>query len=542
MNENRKAARWRRRRIIYNNDGDDVVEVKNRHDAHWQVTRRSGGELIDDFLKARTTSLVGTQVDSIWYSTCAGGIGFAHQTKLGGFCEKGISQELIDTYGRDHLQIQVEFCHKNKLEVFWSLRVNDTHDAHPKDFRTRYYGLAPIKRDHPENLLGQQSDWEKYPDGPRRQWTSLDFSVPEVREHIFSLVEEVCQGYDVDGVELDFLRDPKFFAPTVDGKPVEPQHLEMMTDLVRRIKDMTAEVERERGRPLLLAARTPHAVADARFVGLDLEQWLAEDLIDVLIPAGPHERISESLLEVVALGHQFEVPVYPCIAWPFWHYWAFLDLGSGEHRTWGSWVKTLYGGHPNDMDKQCYIVALNSWEGSAAAWRGAATNVWNAGADGIYVFNAFHSTPFERWQEIGDPQTLVNLDKIFGAIRFSSESDLAEAGELELKQGQAVKARFQIAEDVTAGNISAFLFRLHLWEPSDNDEIDVKLNGGSLDDLKRAGSSQTSTSGQWMECPLNPEQVRRGENEVELMVSRRDAAMSTPLIVDAVQLHVKYAG
>ncbi len=66
MNENRKAARWRRRRIIYNNDGDDVVEVKNRHDAHWQVTRRSGGELIDDFLEARTTSLLDTQVDSIW--------------------------------------------------------------------------------------------------------------------------------------------------------------------------------------------------------------------------------------------------------------------------------------------------------------------------------------------------------------------------------------------------------------------------------------------------------------------------------------------
>ena len=69
MNENRKAARWRQRRIIYNNDGDDVKEVQNRHEGHWQFMTRSGGELIDDFLAARTTSLVNTQVDSIWYST-----------------------------------------------------------------------------------------------------------------------------------------------------------------------------------------------------------------------------------------------------------------------------------------------------------------------------------------------------------------------------------------------------------------------------------------------------------------------------------------
>ena len=291
-----------------------------------------------------------------------------------------------------------------------------------------------------------------------------------------------------------------------------------------------------------MAARTPHAVADARFVGLDLEQWLAEDLIDVLIPAGPHECISESLREVVALGHKFEVPVYPCIAWPFWHYWAFLDLGSGEHRTWGSWVKTLYGGHPNDMDKQCYIVALNSWEGSAVAWRGAATNAWKAGADGIYVFNAFHSTPFERWREIGDSQTLANLDKMFGAIRFSGESNISETGEHQLKKGEPVRAHFQIGDDVTSGNVSELRFRLHLWDLANDDDMDVKLNGGSLDDLKREGSPRALTSGQWLECQLNPEQVKKGENEVELTVRQRDAAMSTPLVVDAVQLHVQYGG
>ncbi len=539
MNESRKAARWRRRRIIYNNDGDDVKEAQNRHDVHWQLMVRSGGELIDDFLQARTTSLVDTQVDSIWYSTCTAGLLFTHHTELGGYCGKGISQELIDTYGRDNLQIQVDYAHENNLEVFWSLRMNDTHDAHPKGYRSNYCGVAPFKTENPHYLLGEADDWYKYPGEPRQWWTSLDFTYPEVREHIFSLIEEVCRGYDVDGVELDFLRHPTFFPPTLDGNPVDPDQVEMMTDLVRRIRKMADEVERERGRPLLLAVRTPFALADALFVGLDLQQWLAEDLIDVLIAGGLFERImTEPLQEVVELGHEFEVPVYPCVGWPFWHYWAFLDLGAGEHRTRGSWVETLYGGHPNDIDKQCYIVAWNAWKGSAAAWRGAAMNAWNARADGIYVFNGFHSTPIERWREIGDPKTLANKEKVFGVDRFPGESNLSKPGELELKPRQPVTAHFQIGEDVASGNVSGLRFRLHLWDFSDDDEIEVKLNGGSLDDLRRAGLPQTSTSGQWLECRLNPEQVKRGENKVELMVSKRDAAMTTPLVVDAVQLHV----
>ena len=537
--DERRAARWRQRRIIYNNDGDDVREVENHHDACWQLTTRQG-ELIDDFLAARTTSLVGTQVDSIWYSTCTGGLWFTHNTKLGGYYGKGIAQELVDTYGRDDLQIQVDFGHQNGLEVFWSLRMNDTHDAYPENYRTRYYGIASFKLDHPEYLMGEPEDWDRYGEGVRRQWTSLDFSYPQVRDHVFSLVEEVCRGYDVDGVELDFFRAPNFFPPTMDGNPVEREHVEMMTDLVRRMKRMTAEVEAERGRPLLLAARTPFAVADARFVGLDLEQWLGEDLIDVLIAGGLHERImTEPLQEIVELGHRFDVPVYPCVGWPFWNHWAFLDQGGDEHRTYGSWVKTLYGGHPNDMDKQCYITAFNAWQGAAGAWRGGAMNVWNSGADGVYVFNAFHSTPAERWLEIGDPRTLAGRDKIFGLDRFHDGSRLSQARELALEPGEPLGARFQVGEDVSAADVSGLRFRLHLWDYSIVDKIEVALNGEPLTGLEPADPTENPSTGQWLECRLQPDQVVRGENKVEVTVVERDGSKQTPLIVDAVQVHVK---
>ena len=279
MDAQRREARWRSRRIIYNNDGDDVREPQNHRELTWQLLNRSGGELSDDFLDARSRPLLGTQVDSLWYSTCFSGLTFSHQTRVGDFYGSEVPQELVDLYGRDNLQIQTDFCHANGLEAFWSLRMNDTHDAYPEGIRTAFRELAPFKRDHPHCLMGQPGDWEKYPTGPKHEWTSLDFGLPEVRDHVCALIDEVCRGYDVDGVELDFYRAPRFFRPSMEGEPVEPQHVEAMTDLVRRIRRAADEAGQRRGRPLLLAMRAPMTVEKGLFIGLDLETWLAEDLV-----------------------------------------------------------------------------------------------------------------------------------------------------------------------------------------------------------------------------------------------------------------------
>ena len=534
MDEERKAARWRKRRLIYNNDGSDVYEAKSRHDVQMQFTKRSGGQLRDDFLNARSTPLVGTQVDSIWYCSCLGGVMFSHHTKLSGFLGKEIPRELVDKYGCDNLQIQLDFCREHDIEAFWSVRMNDTHDSYPAG--PWRYGLAPFKREHSEYMMGEPDDWERYPEGPRHEWSSLDFSYPEVREHIFSLIQEVCQGYEVDGVELDFLRHPKYFAPTVDGLPAEEQHLEIMTDLVRRISSMAGEVGRQRGRPLLLAARTPYSVEGSRFVGLDVEKWLQEDLIDILIAGGLHESImTESFREIVDLGHQYDGPVYPCISWGFWQWWAFLDLGAGRHRTLESWHKTLR------RENTPSFVALGSWEGTMAAWRGAAMNLWNASPDGIYIFNGFHATSINIFRELGDPETMANKDKIFGVDRFERDSSFKNVREMVLNQGEPVSIHFQVGDVCHSEDISALRFRLHFWDFADNDHLAVKLNHQPLHDLRPVDPIRTPLGAQWLECQLDPAQVQRGENRVELMVRKRDESMQTPLVLDTVQLHVRSA-
>ena len=536
MNEARKQARWRKRRIIYNNDGDDAVCARTgaefEHDSAEGLTVRTDGELIDDFLNARNTPLIGSQVDSNWYCSCMAGLTFSHQTKLGGFYGREMPLELVEKYGRDTLQIHTDFSHEHDMEVFWSLRMNDSHDATPPGERRWNYGLSQFKRDHPEFLMGELGDGG--------HWTSLDFGFPEVREHVFSIIAEVAHNYDVDGMEMDFFRHYPYFRPTLDMQPVEQEHLDMMSDLLRRVRKLADEVGAQRGRPLLVAARTPFNTADARFIGVDLEQWLQEDLLDLLIPGGGSEScMSESFAEIVALGHRHDVPVYPCIDWAFWGYWVFLGLSNGRHRSRKEWLETLYGGQPERLGKPSYIPVLNEWEGTRPAWRAAAMNLFNAGVDGIYIFNPGLGEP-EVWREIGDPETMAGKDKLFGIDQFGGDSSFGQVHEVEIQQGEPLGLHFEVGEDPRSSDISELRFRLHLWDLRAEDDLSVKLNGAALNDLAPGEEPHTGSTSRWLECRLQPEQVRRGENQVELWLERRDESAQTSVVLDSVQLSVRY--
>ena len=538
MNATRQEARWRRRRIIYNNDGDDVIQANSSHDREEELLVRGTGELIDEFLEARTAPLVGTQVDSSWYCSCMAGQTFSHNTKLGGFYDKGIPQELVSKYGRDSLQIQTDFCHEQGMEAFWSLRMNDGHDAHPPGTRRWTYGLAPFKRDHPEYLMGEPEDWDKYEDG-RRSWSHLDFSLPEVREHIVAVIEEVCRGYDVDGVELDFLRSYPYFRETREMLPAHEDHLAMMTDLVRRVRTLADEVAAARGRPLLVAARTPYTVADARFIGLDLATWLDEDLLDLFIPGGASEsRMSESFGEAVELGHQHEIPVYPCIDWGFWNHWAYLALSEERYPTHGDWLQSLR------QEKKSHAIAINGWQGTLPSWRGAAANLLNAGADGIYTFNGFFAGP-EVWNEIGSLEPMAGKTKLFGIDQFGGESSFSssfssskDSRRVAVKPGAPLRAHFQVGEDPTSS--TSLHFRLHLWELTARDELRVALNGVFLDSLKPSVPLGAAPSGCWLESNVGDELVRVGNNDLEIHLDRRNEALSSDLILDGVQLEMRF--
>ena len=258
----RQKAKHRTRRIIMNNDGNDSRQFEPGEP-----------QTVENFLSKRVSPLAGTQVDAIFY--CSGVFNlYTHRSNVSELhvtepeFPRPWTMALINQ-GTDTLESVITFGHANKIEVFWSMRMNDTHDSSPN----WSYLLTEWKKAHPDYLMKHLVEKPRY--GGRR-WSAVNYELPEVRDKVFEIVQDVCTRYDVDGIEMDFFRHPVFFLPQMTGDEVTQKQCDLMTGLLRRVRTMTEEVGMKRGRPILVAARVPDSVGYARAIGLDLVLWFPD--------------------------------------------------------------------------------------------------------------------------------------------------------------------------------------------------------------------------------------------------------------------------
>jgi hypothetical protein len=137
---------------------------------------------------------------------------------------------------------------------------------------------------------------------------------------------------------------------------------------------MTLEVAAKRGRPLLVAVRIPDSLGFAKGIGLDVERWLREDLVDII--AGTCYFHFEPWENFVALGKKYSVPAYACLS--------------------GS--RVVSASDPEKSDGNM-----------TALWHGEAAVAWRAGVSGIYMFNRFKPDD-PLFRTLGSPDTLMKLD------------------------------------------------------------------------------------------------------------------------------------
>ena len=505
MKQARKEAAQRSRRIIYNNDGDDIA----------------AGGTPEKFLAARFRQLVSTQVDSVFYCTGVTGMFYAHVPQVGEPIGEAIPEDtggfvgaLRDNFrslteaGHDPFELVIQFCRENNVELFFSMRMNDVHDSYYPDLLFRW------KREHPEYLFGNSEDYSRY-DGtnPRAWWSFFNYEIPEVREYIFRILEDVCQRYDIDGLELDWFRHALFFGPTMDLQPVEPKHVAIMNDFMRRVRKMTERVGQQRGRPLPVACHVPNSVERSLALGLDVVTWLRDDLCDILVVGSGYVPMgmAPQIREMTEFAHGYDVPVYANI--------------NNSPRFWAS---------------------------SLEHWRGAAMNIWHAGADGIQIFNLYPAQPDERLSQMGSPETLKGLDKIYGLDYMVEEKLLGcirtgmvtpDRLPIPLVAGGTVTAKFPVGEDIVAnapeGKTTHTRLRLRVSSLAEGDEVTVKLNGKALETPAPTEPLTAEPAAAWLELDADPHLVQAGENLVEVELSTPRAS-GEPVVLDRLELVVRY--
>jgi hypothetical protein len=263
----------------------------------------------------------------------------------------------------------IERCRVHGMEGWISVRMNDVHDV--------------------DICAGPQISafWKENPQFrrvPYRFSTSfdrqLDYARPEVRAHYWSLLEEIVNRYNLDGLELDFMRFPHYFrvGHELDGGQI-------MTAWLRDVRDLTSAAALRLGHAVKLGVRVPAEPETARNMGLDGVRWAHEGLVD-LLTVTPFWETSD-----------FTMPI---------RLWKRLLEGTNAGLAVG--LEILVRPYHNA------VMAYQSPASSA----GVATAALYEGADYVYLFNHFFDMAGQRtgqWAQ-AEAETYVRAMSSLNAV------------------------------------------------------------------------------------------------------------------------------
>lgn len=175
--------------------------------------------------------------------------------------------------GGDVVKTFIDRCRQRGQAPFISFRVNDAHhkefvDPKPGDKPGGSIGMSVTRHyaEHPEYRLK--------PGSLRGADLVQNWAVPEVRAQKFALIRELCENYDLDGLELDFLRFYSYFRPE---ETALGQRCAIMTAFMAEVRAILDSTMRH-GRRRWLCARVPCYLPALDVLGLDLKALVAAGL------------------------------------------------------------------------------------------------------------------------------------------------------------------------------------------------------------------------------------------------------------------------
>ena len=507
----RVEAAQRPRRLIFNDDTHELA----LEDANTP----------EGFLSHRITPLTETQVGTISWSVLCGQFDApAYDSKVQPIY--GDAQgapvkywhratENVKTLTREYrcpLHLVCNFAHAHDMEAFASVRMNDVHDSFMDA-----NAMTVWKRTHPEFMVdthGTLPEFELYT-------TAQDFSHEPVRQRKLEIIEEICQRYDVDGFELDYIRHPVLFSRRMRGEPCTADEIAIITSMMEKIRGLTDGAAERRGRPLLVAARVPDTFTTCLDNGMDVMSWLEEDLIDILIIGGGYAPWSLPVEVWVEAAQPYDVPIYPCV----------------------------------NMGKE-----------SLPLVRGLASNWYRAGARGLYFWNL--GTPFEFMTgdelvearrrcyacvgEVGDENMLVGKEKLFsvdsatgGILPYYAHLSAPRPLPLESKRGAlrtGVMGRLTliVGDDLASYPPARAILTVEFDDAPWREALLIRLNGEELTDGRFVPTSDSQTN-YALAYNVRVGPLRTGRNVVEL-AARNDVVLPESIVtIRGLNLTLKYA-
>lgn len=476
--------------------------------------------------EAGVDELVGTPIDAIMF--CLGdGRTVLHDTKVGELWGHNVKKwphaifrrahqnaEALIEEGHDPLQIICDRAHAKNLLLYPTLLVQQGRRDRDVDVRCSEFRFNNV---HLE--IGAAGDLpDDFPG-----FTFLDFKHQEVRDERFALVAETLERYPVDGFELQLDYGLHYFHPSQvqDG-------LEIMTSWIAEV----FRAVKASGDQRELAIRVPASIEGCLSIGLDVQEWIRQGIVDVLIP--------QTLSGPELLNHNAD-------------FRPFVEAAK---------------------DSECRInAALQSHidsdrlaEATTEMIRGAACNYWDQGIDGLYLAHWFGNWPYdatfyEKLRELPHPEVMAPKDKFYyvptttGRYREPRlEPGLSMQLPVDLNVGTPVHVMLAVSDDLshwdTVGRVHEVMLRLRIMNTTELDRLTVRFNGEVLpesllrkiNEMYRMSAPRYRTgSGYWFIYRLDQAHwPNRGDNVIEVTLTRRDPELSSQIFIRDVELETKY--
>lgn len=240
--------------------------------------------------------------------------------------------------GIDYPARVIARCRHHGIAPWISLRMNDVHS---QDLESHPLHSAFWRRNPHLRRQGYGGHYSR----------ALDYGHAEVRDHYMKLIEETLERYDIDGLELDFMREPYLFSR---GKENEGRAI--LTAWLAEVRERTRKAAARRGHPIRLAVRTPSRPEVALKFGLEPVEWARRDLVDLIVVAPRWATL------------EYAMPIRE---------WRRLLDGTSV---------MLLGG------MEVLVRPYRAADGRGVAPEeaiGAAAQIVHDGADGVYLFNYF---------------------------------------------------------------------------------------------------------------------------------------------------------
>ncbi len=111
---------------------------------------------------------------------------------------------------------------------------------------------------------------------------------------------------------------------------------------------------------------------------------------------------------------------------------------------------------------------------------------------------------------------------------------------MECKPGESLSINLRVGNDVGAESVSQLKLRVHLLGLVGGEDLESSLNGNTLPQLAPARKLEANTQGHWLDCLLEPSQIKSGENQFELMLGQTTGSAQEPIQLDGLLLEVSH--